>query len=105
MTSIVRDESIRSGEPRLEGTRITVRDIKRRVIDAEEDPHVVAGEYGISMAECFGALAHYYEHRDAFEDAERAAERTRRDGERQTRKLVDERRGETAESTEDAAES
>ena len=103
MPSIVRDESIRSGEPRLEGTRIAVRDIKRRVIDAEEDPHVVAGEYGISMAECFGALAHYYEHRDAFEDDERAAERMRRDGERRTRKLVDELRGENAGSTEDTA--
>ena len=103
MPSIVRDEAIRSGEPRLEGTRITVRDVKRRVIDVEEDPHVVAGEYGISMADLFGALAHYYEHRDAFEDAEREAERTRRDGERRTRTLVDELRGETAESTEDAA--
>lgn len=105
MSLIVRDESIRSGEPRLEGTRLTIRDIKRHVIDAEEDPHVVTGEYEISMAECFGALADYYEHRDAFEGTERAAERTRRDGERQTRRLVDERRGETAESTEDAAES
>ncbi|WP_434522826.1 DUF433 domain-containing protein [Halorubrum sp. AS12] len=82
MPSIVRDDAIRSGEPRLEGTRITVRDIKRREIDAEEDPHVVAGEYGISMAECFGALTQYSEHRDAFEDAERETERTRRDGER-----------------------
>ena len=103
MTSIVRDETIRSGEPRVEGTRIAVRDIKRRVIDAEEDPHVVAGEYGISMADLFGALAHYYEHRDAFEDDEREAERMRRDGERRTRKLVDELRGENAGSTEDAA--
>jgi uncharacterized protein (DUF433 family) len=103
MTSIVRDEAIRSGEPRVEGTRITVRDVKRRVIDADEDPHVVAGEYGISMADLFGALAHYYEHRDAFEDDEREAERTRRDGERRTRALVEELHGENSGSTEDAA--
>ncbi|WP_434522778.1 DUF433 domain-containing protein [Halorubrum sp. AS12] len=103
MPSIVRDKAIRSSEPRLEGTRITVRDLKRRVIDAEEDPHVVAGEYGISMGDLFGALAHYSEHRDAFEDDEREAERMRRDGGRQTRKLVDELRGENAGSTEDAA--
>jgi len=103
MTSIVRDEAIRSGEPRVEGTRITVRDVKRRVIDADEDPHVVAGEYDISMADLFGALAHYYEHRDAFEGDEREAEQTRRDGERRTRTLVDELRGETPESTGDAA--
>jgi uncharacterized protein (DUF433 family) len=35
--SIVQDEAIRSGEPRAEGTRITVSDLKRRVIDARED--------------------------------------------------------------------
>ncbi|MFC5277177.1 DUF433 domain-containing protein [Halorubrum rubrum] len=103
MASIVRDDGIRSGEPRVEGTRITVYDIKRRVIDVGEDPHVVAGEYGISMADLFGALAHYYEHRDGFEDGEREAERTRRDGERRTRTLVEELHGENAESTEDAA--
>ena len=103
MTSIIRDEAIRSGEPRVEGTRITVRDLKRRVIDADEDPHVVAGEYEISMADLFSALAHYYEHRDAFEGDEWEAERTRRDGERQTRALVDELRGESPESTGDTA--
>ena len=103
MTSIVRDETIRSGEPRVEGTRITVYDIKRRVIDAGEDPHVVAGEYEISMADLFGALTHYYEHRDAFVGDEREADRTRRAGERGTRTLVEELRGENAGSTEDAA--
>jgi len=103
MAAIVRDDAIRSGEPRVEGTRITVRDIKRRVIDAGEDPHVVAGEYEISMADLFGALAHYYEHRDAFEGDEREIEGTRRDGERRTRALVEELRGETVESIEDTA--
>lgn len=103
MGSIVRDEAVRSGEPRVEGTRITVRDIKRRVIDVDEDPHVVAGEYGISMADLFGALAYYYDHRDAFEGDEREAKRRRRDGERRTRALVDELGGEKSESTEDAA--
>ncbi|WP_256948652.1 DUF433 domain-containing protein [Halorubrum ezzemoulense] len=103
IASIVRDDPIRSGEPRVEGTRIAVRDIKRRVIDAGEDPHVVAGEYEISMADLFGALAHYYEHRDAFESDDREAERRRRDGERRTRAFVDERRGENSGSTEDVA--
>jgi len=65
MTSIVQDNAIRSGDPRVEGTRITVLDIKRRVIDGEEDPHVVAGECGTSMVDLFGALRYYYQHRDA----------------------------------------
>jgi uncharacterized protein (DUF433 family) len=53
MTAIVRDEDIRSGTPRIDGTRITVLDCKRRVIDQEAAPHVVAGEYGFLMAELF----------------------------------------------------
>ena len=46
LSSIVRDETVPPGESRVEGPRITVRDIKRRVIDAGEDPHVVAGGRG-----------------------------------------------------------
>ena len=36
MVSIVCNETIRSGSPRIEGTRITVLDIKQRVIDSGE---------------------------------------------------------------------
>jgi hypothetical protein len=42
------------------------------------------------------------EDRDAFEDGDREAERTRRDGERRTRDLLDDRSGEAAVSTEEA---
>lgn len=88
MPTIVRDEEIRSGGPRIEGTRITVLDVKRRVIDEGEDPHVVAGEYGISMATLFTALAYYYDHREEFADCERELESERADGERRTRELI-----------------
>lgn len=88
MTAIVEDDEIRSGEPRIEGTRITVLDVKRRVIDTEEDPHVVAGEYDLSMAALFHALAYYYDHREAFEQRERELVVTRRDGERNSRELL-----------------
>ena len=88
MSAIVRDEGIRSGDPRIDGTRITVLDVKRRVIDGAEDPHVVAGEYDVSMAELFGALAYYYEHRAEFERREREAGAERRRGERDTRDLL-----------------
>lgn len=88
MTAIVSDDAIRSGQPRIEGTRITVLDLKRRVIDEREDPHVVAGEYGLSMADLFAALAHYYEHRDRVEAREREAATARRDGEQRTWSLL-----------------
>lgn len=89
MTTIVRDEDIRSGDPRVEGTRITVFDVKRRVIDNGEDPHIVAGEYELSMVELFRALTYYYEHRDDLAADERAAVAARKEGEQQTRDLVD----------------
>ena len=89
MSGIVSDESVRSGEPRVDGTRITVLDVKRRIIDGGEDPHVVAGEYDLSMAELFHALAFYYDHRDEFEEREREAEMARREGERRTGERLD----------------
>ena len=102
MTEIVRDEGIRSGDPHIAGTRITVTDVKRRVIDIGADPHVVAGEYGLSMAELFGALTYYYEHRDAFEEGERDAAARRRDGEQRTRALLDGHHRDGARSSERA---
>jgi uncharacterized protein (DUF433 family) len=86
MTAIVSDDAVRSGDPRIEDTRITVLDIKRRVIDAGEDPHVVAGEYDISMADLFRALAYYYDHREEFREREAAT--AHREGERRTRELA-----------------
>jgi len=86
--TIVRDSEIRSGSPRIEGTRITVLDIKRRVIDEEEDPHVVAGEYDLSMTDLFTALAYYYDSRDEFTAEERAYATARRDGERRIREQL-----------------
>lgn len=62
--------------------------MKRRVIDEDEDPHVVAGEYDISMAALFTALTYYYKHRDDFAKQEREFATTRADGERRTRERL-----------------
>lgn len=87
MAEIVRDDDVRSGDPRIAGTRITVLDVKRRVVDEDEDAGVVAGEYDLSMADVFYALAYYYENREAFQEREREAAAARREGERRTRDL------------------
>jgi uncharacterized protein (DUF433 family) len=89
MAAIVRDEDIRSGDPRIEGTRITVLDIKRRVIENEENPHIVAGEYDVSLADLFRALTYYYDHPADFAEREREAEAARRERERYTRELIE----------------
>jgi uncharacterized protein (DUF433 family) len=88
MAGIVTDEAIRSGDPRIEGTRITVLDVKRRVIDGDEDPHMVAGEYDLPVADIFRALAYYYDHRTEFERRERDAASARREGEQRTRERL-----------------
>ncbi len=88
MTAIVRDENVRSGDPRIAGTRVTVLDLKRRVIDEREDPHVVAGEYDLSMADLFSGLAYYYDNREDFAAREHEAAAARREGELQTRELL-----------------
>ena len=89
MPTVVRDDDVRDGQPRIDGSRITVLDVKRRVIDNDEDPHVVAGEYDVSLADLFRALAYYYEHRDAFAEAERRAAERRASGETRTEDLLD----------------
>lgn len=57
-------------------------EFKRRVIDEDEDPQVVAGEYGISMRELFISLACYYEYRDEFVAQEHEYAAARLDWER-----------------------
>lgn len=87
MARIVRDDDIRSGEPRLEGTRLTVLDIKRRVVDGDEDPFAVAAEYDISVAAVFSALAYYYDHATEMREREAAEDRRRRRGRRASTRL------------------
>lgn len=81
MVDIVRDEEIRSGDPRIAGTRISVLDVKRRVIDGDEDPFAVAAEYDLDPAAVFTALAYYYENPGEMQsleaDHERRLERVR----------------------------
>ena len=88
MESIVEDDGIRSGQPRIDGTRITVLDRMRRVIDGGEDPHVVAGEYDISLADLFAALTVYYQNRERFAEDERTYAAERAGGERRAEELM-----------------
>ena len=57
MVDVVRDDDVRSGDPRIAGTRISVLDVKRRVIDSGEDAFPVAAEYDLGPAAVFTALS------------------------------------------------
>lgn len=89
MTSIVTDEAVRFGKPRIEGTRITVLDIKRRVVDGGEDPFAVAAEYDLAAADVFTSLAYYYDNVDAMRALEAEQEEQRREIRRESRALRD----------------
>lgn len=92
--SIVRDVDVRSGSPRIEATRITVLDLKRRVIEAGEDPFAVASEYDIDVASVFEALAYYYQHVETMREREADDEVRRRRLDRESMRLRQREAGE-----------
>lgn len=84
MAEIVSDDGVRSGVPRIAETRITVVDVKRRVIEQGDDPHVVADEYEVPVADVFRALTFYYDNHDDLRRLEAEFEAARAEGERRT---------------------
>ena len=79
--TISRDEEILGGEPRIEGTRVGVRHVAARVIDAGQSPAHVADQLELSLSTVYEALSYYYanveEMRDLERENERAFERVR----------------------------
>jgi uncharacterized protein (DUF433 family) len=72
--SITRDEDVLGGEPHIEGTRVGVRHIAARVIDAGQSPAHVADQLDIALAQVYESLAYYYGHIDEMRDLEQANE-------------------------------
>lgn len=64
MEGIVSTADVMGGEPRLEGRRISVRQIAELVIDGNQAPTAVADQLSISPAAVHRALAYYYDHPD-----------------------------------------
>ena len=60
-SKIVKDK-LMSGSPRIDGTRIRVRDIVEKYIVVKEFPAVIAREFGISISDVHEALSYYYNH-------------------------------------------
>lgn len=76
MRAVIRTDDVLGGAPRLDGTRIGVRHVKERVIDAGEDPFAVAAEYDLGAADVFAALTYYYDNPEEMQAYE--AEREKR---------------------------
>ena len=62
MAEIVSTPDVLGGAPRIEGRRIGVHHVAKRVIDAGEAPEQVAADYDLDIADVHRALAYYYDH-------------------------------------------
>ncbi|AUX10574.1 hypothetical protein AArcSl_2963 [Halalkaliarchaeum desulfuricum] len=74
MTRIVRTDDVLGGEPRIEGTRIGVRHVAARTVDAGQPPVHVADQLGVSLSEVYEGLSYYYAHVEELREFERANE-------------------------------
>lgn len=72
MTEIVSNDDVLGGAPRIEGRRIGVHHIAKRVIDAGERPERVAAEYDIDIADVHRALTYYYDNPDEMREMQAA---------------------------------
>lgn len=61
---IVSDSEIMGGEPRVRGTRLTVRQIREMVEIGREDPITLAQSFSLHPSTVYIALAYYHEHED-----------------------------------------
>ena len=58
---------VRSGKPRVSGTRITVEDIAAMHLKLGMSLIEIAGVYELSLAQVYAAMAYYFEHREDIE--------------------------------------
>ncbi len=55
---------VRSGKPRIAGTRITVADVAIMYLQMGHSLEEIAGKYQLSLASVHAAMAFYYDHRE-----------------------------------------
>lgn len=61
MGEIVSTADTLGGAPRIDGRRIGVHHIAKRVLDAGESPEQVAADYDLDIADIYRALVYYYD--------------------------------------------
>lgn len=56
--------NMRSGKPRIVGTRIAVEDVAAMNLKLGYSLIEIAGKYDLSLASVYAAMAYYFDHRD-----------------------------------------
>lgn len=72
--TVVHDDEVLGGEPRIEGTRVAVRHVAGLVVDGGRAAADVADQLDLSLAEVHEALAYYYDNLDEIRAYERENE-------------------------------
>lgn len=72
--TITRDDDVLGGEPRIDGTRVSVRHVASRMIDGGQSPALVADQLDVSLAEVYEALSYYYSNIEEIREYERENE-------------------------------
>lgn len=62
--SRIMKDNLMSGNARIAGTRVRVRDIVEKFLALNEPAAVIANEFRISVADVYEALSYYYRHRE-----------------------------------------
>jgi uncharacterized protein (DUF433 family) len=62
MAEIISTADTLGGAPRIEGRRIGVHHVAKRVIDAGDSPEQVAADYDLDIADVYRTLVYYYDH-------------------------------------------
>jgi uncharacterized protein (DUF433 family) len=66
--------NIRSGKPCISDRRITVTDIAIAYLRLGQSLEEIAGEYDLSLAEVYAAIAFYYDNKPTIDESIRASE-------------------------------
>lgn len=73
-TGIVSDDDVMGGEPRIEGRRISVRQVSELVEDSGVPAETVADRYDLDVGDVYRALAYYHDHPAEMAQVERERE-------------------------------
>ncbi|MDZ7687794.1 MAG: DUF433 domain-containing protein [Halobacteriales archaeon] len=68
---VVRDDGVMGGEPRIEGTRVTVLQIAALVEERGLDAQTVADRYDLGVADVYRALTYYHDNPDVIAEVRR----------------------------------
>ncbi|WP_079890790.1 DUF433 domain-containing protein [Halococcus agarilyticus] len=95
---IVTDEAVMGGEPRIEGHRISVRQVADWVEKGDLSAKTVADRYALDIADVYRALTYYHEHPDEMTAVRRRRREQIRAARKRGMKTLGELREEAAEA-------